>query len=862
MKRSLLLVLLVLLTVPYNVFAQYGSYSQICDMDDVDCTNISDDDFLQYDSASTKWKITTIADALNSTYLRLDGTYPTTGSVQFENYMVVGDEIDPLGLGDEAQGWKVEDGSGNAVVSGSYYPSVTIMGGLPASGIVAQAKSGGLAVVQVRDSDNENPIQIMLNEASDESSLQFYNTAQSPMSYFQFSNATADMFAKMYLDDTNGWMVFSGLDDEATSPGFLFGAEDGTDASDHGLSENDVVISQDFEVNGSSYFDGTAQFGEDFKSDVAYSCLGVTSVVLDGAPVSYNNGGGELDYTAFPFGGDCTVAYLAWIDWGETCGDPTGSICDTDTTLDITSGWESTCSGDVYCSVGDPIYVAAVDVGGAKATFFYCEDTLFTVLMGIIGATVEASEVAFAWNSGTCEYELQSLTSGMAWYDGDCSESTCTGTGFPSSPSVSVTATTRNTIEVDVSEGDIFAGGDIEVGDDLTVTDDLSVGGDATIAGGVTASGSVSGLCGQFPDLYVGGASDCSTSDDMKFVVNWANNYDPEGASYQPYASYVRYLFAPQSGADHTDSNIFGGAFYLNVVFDYAGVPWADQSEAFSAAGSYESVDDHSSGQLTGATFWARGSTNPSNTGRLGQMFGTYYGWEQNYTPMNSGTGTMYVISGSAELAAPFTTVGSETTLFDGADWAGFVGMSPGAPKVEPGAILDGDVLFFTINEDVKCKDAGGSECTCGDPGCGEFTGDQYGLNIQPLLTGGSNYGIYIHGGWNAGDYGIYNLARTYLGDDLIHSDSAAKIGVFGATPIVRTSAYTQTYSSTSRTNPAMTSSDLNITATDTSAWGYSSEAEANAVETELNALRDDVEATKDLVNQLLDDLQAYGWLQ
>jgi len=88
-----------------------------------------------------------------------------------------------------------------------------------------------------------------------------------------------------------------------------------------------------------------------------------------------------------------------------------------------------------------------------------------------------------------------------------------------------------------------------------------------------------------------------------------------------------------------------------------------------------------------------------------------------------------------------------------------------------------------------------------------------------------------------------------------------AKIGVFGTTPASQTAAFTQTYSSASRTNPAMTSADLAITAS-SGGWGYSSEAEANSVETELNALRDDVESTKDLLNQVVDDLQTYGWFQ
>jgi hypothetical protein len=118
------------------------------------------------------------------------------------------------------------------------------------------------------------------------------------------------------------------------------------------------------------------------------------------------------------------------------------------------------------------------------------------------------------------------------------------------------------------------------------------------------------------------------------------------------------------------------------------------------------------------------------------------------------------------------------------------------------------------------------------------------------------------------------------------HASSA--VGFFGVTAATRVAAYTQTYSTASRTHPALTSAALTDSTggtADTTVAALStlgdSPVDADALRDDLttnwapvlannfadliaqvNALRVDLEATKKVVNQLIDDGQIYGLLQ
>jgi len=86
------------------------------------------------------------------------------------------------------------------------------------------------------------------------------------------------------------------------------------------------------------------------------------------------------------------------------------------------------------------------------------------------------------------------------------------------------------------------------------------------------------------------------------------------------------------------------------------------------------------------------------------------------------------------------------------------------------------------------------------------------------------------------------------------------KLGFFNATPIVQPSAYTQTYSTASKTNPNVTTTAVDTTAsTQVTPYGYSTSAQADAIPTQINALQADLLATKKLLNALIDDLQSLG---
>ncbi len=93
-------------------------------------------------------------------------------------------------------------------------------------------------------------------------------------------------------------------------------------------------------------------------------------------------------------------------------------------------------------------------------------------------------------------------------------------------------------------------------------------------------------------------------------------------------------------------------------------------------------------------------------------------------------------------------------------------------------------------------------------------------------------------------------------------SGTAPMIGFYGVTPVVRPTAYTQTYATASRTHSNPTATTVTVSVTQTTPWGYSAKAEAEAIVTAINALITDVANVKQVLNQAIDDLQANGLLQ
>lgn len=94
-----------------------------------------------------------------------------------------------------------------------------------------------------------------------------------------------------------------------------------------------------------------------------------------------------------------------------------------------------------------------------------------------------------------------------------------------------------------------------------------------------------------------------------------------------------------------------------------------------------------------------------------------------------------------------------------------------------------------------------------------------------------------------------------------IGTATTQKLAVFNATPVVRQSAYTQTYATASKTHSNPTAAAIATTgASNSSPYGYTTAAQADAIVTAVNALVADVANVKQVLNSVIDDLQTYGW--
>jgi hypothetical protein len=108
--------------------------------------------------------------------------------------------------------------------------------------------------------------------------------------------------------------------------------------------------------------------------------------------------------------------------------------------------------------------------------------------------------------------------------------------------------------------------------------------------------------------------------------------------------------------------------------------------------------------------------------------------------------------------------------------------------------------------------------------------------------------------------YAYDTAARTCL--QIEASGTAAMIGFLGTAPIVKTGAFTQTYSTSSHTTANPTATAVSTTAaTQTTPWGYGSQAQADDIITQLNKLITDMANAKNNITAIIDDMQAYGLL-
>lgn len=85
------------------------------------------------------------------------------------------------------------------------------------------------------------------------------------------------------------------------------------------------------------------------------------------------------------------------------------------------------------------------------------------------------------------------------------------------------------------------------------------------------------------------------------------------------------------------------------------------------------------------------------------------------------------------------------------------------------------------------------------------------------------------------------------------------KLAFYNATPVVRPSAYTQTYTTAAKTVPNATAVNPPAGGTGTAAGGYDTAANRNLMITSLTNVIADVDALRKVVTALIDDLQALG---
>jgi len=98
-----------------------------------------------------------------------------------------------------------------------------------------------------------------------------------------------------------------------------------------------------------------------------------------------------------------------------------------------------------------------------------------------------------------------------------------------------------------------------------------------------------------------------------------------------------------------------------------------------------------------------------------------------------------------------------------------------------------------------------------------------------------------------------------YVNSTEIARFEGTKIGFFATTPVTQRTAYTQTYSTASKTVPAATQSPPPAGGEGTTAGAYDSAANRDLMIASVTAGAADLLALKKVVNALIDDLQALG---
>lgn len=103
------------------------------------------------------------------------------------------------------------------------------------------------------------------------------------------------------------------------------------------------------------------------------------------------------------------------------------------------------------------------------------------------------------------------------------------------------------------------------------------------------------------------------------------------------------------------------------------------------------------------------------------------------------------------------------------------------------------------------------------------------------------------------------NIATDTTTGMKVGTATTQKLGFYNATPVVQPSAYTQTYTTASKTMPATTQLTTPAGGIGTAAGGWDTAGNRDLAIASINAARTDIDALKQVVTQLIDDLQALG---
>lgn len=232
----------------------------------------------------------------------------------------------------------------------------------------------------------------------------------------------------------------------------------------------------------------------------------------------------------------------------------------------------------------------------------------------------------------------------------------------------------------------------------------------------------------------------------------------------------------------------------------------------------------------------------------------------------NTGTAQVTALQGTASLKDTVTHASNATNLqniFECTDegaiitggtinarsvWAKEPAAYTGAATIRRWAILcSGD---FQINTNKKLIIGGGDTSV----------GDDYLYGTGSLLevyNSGNKVSDFSATAFNLVDginFGVGSTTGTKIA--LATTD---KLGFYGATPVVRPAAYTQTYATASRTVVNPTAAVPTMTNT-LGGWGFVSSAEMTSFSNEIKNIITDIANLKNNVNSLIDDHQSLGF--